>query len=33
MVWSDFEIPQTFIVENSKQSINFDIGCAVNVTF
>ena len=33
MVWSDFEIPQTFIVEYSKQSINFNIGYVANVTF
>ena len=32
MVCSDFEISQSFIVENSKQSINFNIGCITNVT-
>ena len=25
MVWSDFEIPQPFIVENGKQRINFNL--------
>ena len=24
MIWSDFELPQSFIVENSKQCINFN---------
>ena len=33
MVWSDFEIPLSFIVENSKQRINFIIGCVKNVAF
>ena len=33
MDWSDFEIPQSFIVKNSKQRINFDTGCVTNVTF
>ena len=33
MVWSDFEIPQSFIVENSKQGINFKTGYVTNVTF
>ena len=33
MVWFDFEIPQSFIVENSKKSINFNTGCVTNVTF
>ena len=33
MVWPDFEIPQSFIVENGKQSINLNIGCVTNVTF
>ena len=28
-----FEIPQTFIVENSKQGINFNTGYVTNVTF
>ena len=30
IAWSDFAIPQFLIVENSKQRINFNIGC---VTF
>ena len=33
MVWSDFEIPQSFIVENSKQRINFNTGCVTNMPF
>ena len=33
MGWSDFEIPQFFIVKNSKQCINFNTGCVTNVTF
>ena len=33
MGWFDFEIPQFFIVENSKQSMNFNTGCVANVTF
>ena len=33
MVRSDFEIPQSFIAENSKQRINFITGCATNVSF
>ena len=33
MVFSDFGIPQSFIVENSKQSINFNTGCVTNMTF
>ena len=33
MVWSDFDIPQSFIVENSKQSINFNTGCVRKGTF
>ena len=31
--WSDFEIPQLFIVKNSKQRISFNIGWVTNVTF
>ena len=30
MVRSDFEIPGSFIVETSKQGINFNTGCATN---
>ena len=33
MVWSDFEILQSFIVQNSKKRINFNTGCVTNVTF
>ena len=33
MAWSNFEIHQSFIVENSKQRINFNITCVANVTF
>ena len=33
MVWSDFEVPQSFIVENSKQRINLNTVCVTNVTF
>ena len=33
IVWSDFEIPQSFIVGNSKQRINFNTGCVTNVSF
>ena len=33
MVWFDFEIPQSLIVENSKQRINSNGVCVTNVTF
>ena len=33
MVLSDFEIPQSFVVENNKQSINFNKGCVIYMTF
>ena len=33
MGWSDFEILQFFFVENSKQDMNFNTGCAKNITF
>ena len=33
MVWSDFESLKSFIVEISKQRINFNVGCDTNVTF
>ena len=33
MSWSDFEIPQLFIVDSSKQSLNFNEGCITNLTF
>ena len=33
MVWSNFEIPRSFIVENSKKRINFNRECVKNVTF
>ena len=33
MIWKDLEIPLLFIVENSKQCINFNIGCVTNVFF
>ena len=33
MVWSNFEIHQSFIVENTKQRIKFSTGCVTNVTF
>ena len=33
MVWSDFQITQTFIAENGKQSNSFSTGCVTNVTF
>ena len=26
MVWSDLEIPQTFIVVNNKENVNFNTG-------
>ena len=32
MVWSDFNNPQPFIVEHSKQRINFNAKCVINVT-
>ena len=32
MTWSDFEIPQFFIVENRKQCINFNKGHVANGT-
>ena len=31
MGWSDFEITYFFIVENSKQYMNFNTGCVTNV--
>ena len=31
MGWSDFEITHFFIVENSKQCMNFNTGCVTNV--
>ena len=33
MSWSDFEIPQFFIVECGKQCIHFNTGHVTNVTF
>ena len=33
MVTSDFEIHQSFIVENSKKRVNFNIICVTNVSF
>ena len=33
MVWSDFEICQSFIVENKKQRVNFNTGFVTNVTW
>ena len=33
MGWSDFETPQFFIVENSKQCMNFNTECVTNVAF
>ena len=33
MVWSDFEIPRSFIIENSKKRINFSTESVTNVTF
>ena len=33
MAGSDFETPQFFVIENSKQSMNFNTGWATNVTF
>ena len=33
MIWSDLEIPLSFIVENSKRCMNFNTGCVTNVTF
>ena len=32
MIWSDFEIPQFFIIENSKH-MKFNKGYVTNVTF
>ena len=32
-LWSDFDNPQFFIVESSKQCINFNTRCVTNVTF
>ena len=32
MVWSDFNNSQPFIVENSKQRINLNTQCVINVT-
>ena len=33
MAYADFEIPQSFVVENSKQRTNFNTECVTNVTF
>ena len=33
MVWSDFEIPQFFMIENSKKRINLNTECVTNVIF
>ena len=33
MIRSDLEIPQTFSFEKSKQRINFNRGCVLNVSF
>ena len=33
LVCFDFEIPQSFVVENSKWRINFYTGCVTNVNF
>ena len=33
MIWFDFELPQNFIVENSKKCIYFNTRCVRNVTF
>ena len=33
MSWSAFEIPQFFIIENSKQCMNLNTGWARNATF
>ena len=33
MVWSNFETPQSYIVENRNQPINLNTGCVTNVTF
>ena len=33
MVWSDFEIPQFFMIENSKKRINLITECVTNVIF
>ena len=33
MNWSGSEIPYFFIVESSKQCINFNTGCVTNVSF
>ena len=33
MGWSDFEIPQLFVIGNSKKCMNFNTGCATNVSF
>ena len=32
MVWFDFEVPKSFIVESSKSSINFNTRCVKNLT-
>ena len=33
MVWPDFEIPQFFMIENSKKRINLNTECVTNVIF
>ena len=33
MVRSDFEIPRSFLVENSEQRIHFNTGCVTNMSF
>ena len=33
MIWSDLEISQTSIIENSKQCTNLNTACVTNVTF
>ena len=31
MVWPEFEIPQSFFVESSKQRINFNRACVIQM--
>ena len=33
MSWSDFEIPQFFIIQNTEQCMSFNTGYVTNLTF
>ena len=33
MVWPDFEMPQFFMIENSKKRINLNTECVTNIIF